>query len=165
MNPYAIIAGLAVAIGLTLGGVQVGRKLERTAWQAKEIKILAAAGAARDKSVVDNEALRRSYAAEMRVASENHANEIAALNARHAADQSKRVRVPAAFCQPASTANTASQGASTRGVEQTPADAWFLPDAFAGDLRRLVHDADVQLADYRQLVVATKAAGCFMGYD
>lgn len=164
MNPYAIIAGLVVSIGLTLGGVQVGRKLERTAWQAKEIRTMADNAAARNKLIADNEALRQKYAADMKVASENHAKEIDAINVRHAADLSKRVRVPASFCTQRST-DPAGQGASAGSTEQDPAAGQFLPDAFASDLRQLAADADEQVADLRQLVAATKSAGCFEGYD
>lgn len=164
MNPYAIIAGLVVSIGLTLGGVQVGRKLERSAWQAKEIQTLAANAEARNKLIATNEALRQKYAADMRVASEAHSQEIDAINTRHAADLSKRVRVPASFCTSRAT-DPKGQGASAGSAEQDPAADQFLPDAFASDLRQLAADADEQVADLRQLVTATRSAGCFEGYD
>lgn len=163
MNPYVIIAGILVVLGLCFGSLKTGEKLERATWQAAEIKAAAAAKADHDKLVQANEDQRTAFDTQTKKASEDHAKETAAVTAKFHADAGKRVRV--SFCDAATVpTNNPSQGSGTGSPSQATPPAQFLPDTFAGALRQLAADADSQVADLRQLVTASKDAKCFAGY-
>ncbi len=159
MNPYTIIAGLLLAVGLFGAGVHTGKKLERSGWQAKEIATKEATAVEHARLLAANETLRDKFTLDMKKASTDHENEIAANNVRLRADSNKRVPVSAAFCK--STAGKASEGTSAGSTQQADTGAGHLPDTFARDLRQLASDADQVTADLRQMITAAKAAGCF----
>lgn len=83
MSPYAIAAGLLLVIAVYFGGSHVGRKLERSNWQAKEIATAAATQkdliAAQDRYV----RLQNFNQATARKASADHEQAIAALTAQY----------------------------------------------------------------------------------
>ncbi len=161
-NPYVLLGGLLLAIGLFFSGIHTGKKLERTDWQAKELK--AQAQYAKDKQALidQNEKDRAGYVAATKKASESHAKEIELVTATHTVLVTKRVRLPAGFCMPAPS--RAGSGTSPGGDGKDATPSQFLPDAFTTDLRQIVLDADIQLADLRQVITAAKAAKCFEGY-
>lgn len=161
MNPYAIVTALVIAIGLSLGGVQVGKKLERQVWQDRELKITRLHGAELDALIAKVEDERKGFATKTRKASEDHEKEIADINELYRAALDRRVRV--AFCRP-TVGSPPSQSPGAGGVQQAAAPAQFLPDAFASDLRQLARDADEQVADLRQVIATAKAAKCFEGF-
>lgn len=162
INPYAIIGGLLLLIAVAFGSAQVGRKLERTAWQAKEIATAAAAQkdliAEHDKYV----RLQNFNEATARKASANHEQAIADLTqkydaARAAIRAAGGLRIPRAVCTDSytATANSASAGRP----DDASAATVQLPDRIESDLLALTKRADDLAERLRALQEWVRATG------
>ena len=155
MSPYAALGALMAVVALCVSSAQVGRTMERSAWQAKEID-------STNRLVHEAETQRAAFAQLQKANDEKHEAELRNVHARWRADAGKRVPIGAEFCMPASAS---SQTTGPGGTGQAPSPAQFLPESFAGDLRQLAADADAVIADARATAEAAKDAGVFMGYD
>jgi len=154
MNPYLIIGGLLLLIAVAFGGAQVGRKLERTAWQQKEI-----ATAAQNQKEL-NDAIQAAQRQELfnqakaRKATEDHVQAINDLNQKYAAaliavKSAGGLRVNrAAVCDSTTASN---QGTSTSGSHETSAGTVELPQSTQASLFELVKRADELAEQLRAL--------------
>lgn len=169
INPYAIIGAiistLVLLTGIALGGVHVGKMLEREVWLDKQDVSNKAFMKEKDRLIAKNESDRQEYILKTKQASDDHAKEIEAINVKHAAFIGQRVRVADNFLHTVKPAHPAGKSAGAGNAGQTAPPAQFLPDAFASDLRQLAADADAAIADLRQLETSAKAAKCFEGYE
>lgn len=151
MNPYAILGGIALLIAVALGGAQTGRKLERSAWQAKEI-------AAQDRYVRSqkfNEAISRK-------ASTDHAQAISALTAQYATARAAirtdgGLRVSMSICD--DPRDAATEGASASRVDATSAGTVALPEIVESRLLALAQEADELAERLRALQGWVKSNG------
>ncbi|MFC0132988.1 hypothetical protein CR105_25535 [Massilia eurypsychrophila] len=160
MNPYTIIGGIVLAIALCLGGASVGKRLERTAWQAKELATAAAAqkemAAAQDRYV----RLQKFNEATARKASADHEKAIATLSqqydaARAAIRAAGGLRVPRAICQ----TNGAVEGPGAGRFDDAATATVKLPDRVTEDLLNLTKRADELAERLRALQAWVRAAG------
>lgn len=145
MNPYSILAGLVLLIAVAFGGAHVGRKLERSSWQAKEIATAAAVQkdliAEHDKYV----RLQTFNEAKSRKATADHEQALAALNAQYDAARAAiraagGLRVSRAIC--ADPHATATQAAGSSGLDDTSAATVALPQETERRLLELTAEAD-----------------------
>jgi hypothetical protein len=162
MNPYPILAGLILLIAVAFSGSHVGRKLERSTWQAKEIATAATVQkdliAAQDRYV----RLNNFNQATARKASADHEQAIAALTAQYDAARAAiraagGLRISRSIC--ADPHATTAQGASAGRSNESAAATVALPDRVTEDLLSLTKEAD-ELADrLRALQAWARASG------
>jgi hypothetical protein len=160
MSPYAIIGGIILAIALCLGGASVGKRLERTAWQAKEL----ATAAATQKELVASQdryvRLQKFNEATARKASADHEKAISDLSrqydaARAAIRAAGGLRVSRSICQ----ADGAAQGAGAGGSDEATAATVALPPEVERRLLDLTREADELAERLRALQQWVKDSG------
>lgn len=164
MSPYALTGGLVLAIGLCLGGEHVGRKLERSTWQAKE---LATAGAAQRTLVAAQEKYAATLAANestARKASADHEKAISDLTrqydaARTAIRAAGGLRVSRAICGDQHAGTTAAAGAG--GPDGAAAGTVALPAETERRLLELTQEADALAERLRALQAWVRGAGLY----
>lgn len=155
MNPYTIIAALALLIATALGGAHVGKKLERQAWQAKEIQTLQAHNLAIAAQLVRYDTDIQAQQTKARKASENYEKALSTLDEKHrsiVADIQRRggLRIAApASCRPKAAGTAESPGAS--GPDEEDAGTIRLPATVERDLFALAHSADKIVEQCRAL--------------
>jgi hypothetical protein len=162
INPYAIIGGLLLLIAIAFGGAHVGRKLERSTWQAKE---LATAAATQKALIAEHDKyvrLQNFNEATARKATADHEQAIANLTQQYAAARAAiraagGLRISRAVC--ADPNATATNGASTGRPDDASAATVELSDRTQADLYALVKRADELAERLRALQEWVKAAG------
>jgi hypothetical protein len=145
LNPYAILAGLALLIAVAFGGAHVGQKLERTAWQAKEI---ATAAAVQSDLIAEHDKyvrLQKFNEAAARKATADHEQAITALTAQYAAARAAiraagGLRVSRAICADPHTTTTEAPG--TSGPDDASAGTVALPEIVEVRLLAIAKEAD-----------------------
>lgn len=164
INPYTIIGGLLLLIAVAFGGAHVGRKLERSTWQAKEIATAAAAQkdliAEHDKYV----RLQNFNQSAARKATADHEQAIADLTqkydaARAAIRAAGGLRVSRSIC--ADPHATATEGTGTGRSDDASAATVQLPDRVESDLLALTKRADDLAERLRALQAWVKSAGLY----
>lgn len=160
MNPYAIIGGLLLAIALCFGGSSVGKRLERTKWQAKEIATAAATQKALLASQERYVSLQKSNEATARKASADHEKAIENLTAQYDAARAAiraagGLRVSRAICQ----ADGAAKGSGTSGPDDSTSATVALPPETERRLLELTQEADALAERLRALQAWVKASG------
>lgn len=160
ISPYAIIGAIALLITVALGGAHVGRKMERSNWQAKEI-------ATKERMALDLEIaharIRRiqlSNEANARKATAQHEQAISDLNAKYDAARAAvraagGLRIPASICPDA----RADKGASTSRPDESPAATVALPQETERRLFDLAQQADQLSEQLRSLQGWVKTNG------
>jgi hypothetical protein len=149
-NPYAWAAGLALMIAVALGGVQTGRKLERSTWQARE---LAAAKQHAYDLAAAAEQIQRAHNfnnAKARKASEDHAKALSDLSSKYAADLAA-IRTAGGLRIPASACASAAQSASAGRPDESSAATVQLPERIESGLFALTKRADELAEQLRAL--------------
>jgi hypothetical protein len=162
MNPYPILAGLVLLIAVAFGGAHVGRKLERTSWQAKEI---ATAAAVKKDLIAEHDKYVRLQSfneAKSRKATADHEQALAALNAQYDAARAAiraagGLRVSRAIC--ADPHATTAQAAGSSGLDDTSAATVELSTRTQEDLYALVKRADELAERLRALQAWVKSSG------
>jgi len=143
INPYTIIGALVLLIAAALGGLQAGRKLERSTWQAKELATAAAANLALSSAIERAQRIQTFNEAKARKASERHEQALSTL----AGDYDRRIaairragglRIPA----PACAATAGEQGAGASGSNAASAGTVKLSDRIENDLFAMTKRAD-----------------------
>lgn len=109
-NPWRIIGGLVLAIAVALIGVQTGKRLERTTWQTKAIATAAANQKALNGAIQAAQREQLSNEAKARLATENHAKSLSALDQKYAAAigasrNSGGLRIAKSVCNPVAASN------------------------------------------------------------
>lgn len=162
INPYTIIGAIVLLITVALGGAHVGRKMERSSWQAKEI-------AAKERAALDLEIaharIRRiqlSNEANARKASAQHEQAISDLTkqydaARAAVRAAGGLRIPATVCP----GSGADQGAGAGRSDDAPAATVALPERVTEDLFLLTKRADELSEQLRSLQFWVKTNGFY----
>jgi hypothetical protein len=162
MNPYAIIGGLLLVIAVYFGGSQVGRKLERTTWQVKE---LATAAATQKALIAEHDKyvrLQNFNEATARKATADHEKAIANLTqqydaARAAIRAAGGLRISRSVCSDPNA--TAANGAGAGGPDEASAATVQLPDRIESDLLALTKRADELAERLRALQEWVKESG------
>jgi hypothetical protein len=149
INPYAIVGGLLLAIALYFSGQHVGRKLERSTWQAKELATAAATTAELQAAQAKYIRAQSFNEATARKASADYANSLAVLTqkydaARAAIAAAGGLRVSRSICAGADAAATQTTGAGR--PDGGAAGTVALPDETQRRLFELTAEADA-LAD------------------
>jgi hypothetical protein len=162
MSPYAILGGLLLVIAAAFGGEHVGRKLERSTWQAKEIAAAAATQqaliAAQDRYV----RLQKFNEATARKASADHEKAIADLTAQYDAARAAiraagGLRISRTVCTDPGA--TSANGSGSSGSDAASAATVQLPDRTQEDLYALVKRADELAERLRALQTWVRASG------
>ena len=152
INPYAIIGALVLLIAVALGGLQAGRKLERSTWQAKELKTAAAANLALSDAIERAQRIQTFNEAKARKASKAHEQALITL----AGDYERRIaairragglRIPT----PACAATAGDKGAGASGLDAASAGTVKLSDRIENDLFALTKRADKMAEQLRGL--------------
>ncbi len=162
MNPYTILGGVLLLIAVAFGGAHVGRKLERSAWQEKEI----ATAAETQKQLVDEHKkyVRLQDFNEMtaRKATANHEKALSDLQSKYdagiaAVRASGGLRVARTICldQDATTAKSTGAGRP----DEASAGTIQLPERVEGDLFALTKRADDLAEQLRALQLWVKENG------
>lgn len=154
INPYAIVGGLLLVITVYFGGQHVGRKLERSAWQAKELATAAATTAELQAAQERYTRAQKFNEATARKASADYAQSLATLTqkydaARAAIAAAGGLRVSSSICAgaDAATAQASSTGRPDGGAAGTVA----LPDETQRRLFELTAEADALAERLRAL--------------
>lgn len=164
MNPYAILAGLVLAIAMCFGGISAGKRIERSKWQEKELAIAAKTEAqlvaAQDKYV----RLQNFNTAVARKASADHEKAISDLTRQYdAARASIRaaggLRVSRAIC--AGPNDGAATAPSAGGPDDAAAGTVALPPETERRLLELSQEADTLAERLRALQAWVKGAGLY----
>lgn len=176
MNPYTILGGVLLLVAVAFGGAHVGKKLEREAWQAKEIATLNKHNEAIAAEFKRYERMVKFNNAKTVKAADDHAKEIIAQKSSHDAAVAREraaggLRIARSACTvktpgaAASASALKSDGASPatgafprpagEGVQvvddQTVHDSIRLPETIETDLFNLVEDADKLATQLRNL--------------
>lgn len=164
INPYAIIGGILLLIAVAFGGAHVGRKLERSTWQAKE---LATAAATQKDLIAAQERyvrLNNFNQATARKASADHEQAIADLTqkydaARAAIRAAGGLRISRSVC--ADPHATSANGASAGRPDDASATTVALPPETERRLLELAQEADALAERMRALQAWVKASGAY----
>lgn len=153
MNPYKLLGGLLLAIGLCAGGEHVGRKLERSTWQAKEL-------ATAVKTHNEYLAAQSANEASARKASADHEQAISDLTrqydaARAAIRAAGGLRIPRAVCDGTTIAASAGR------PDDTTTATIALPDETQRRLLELSQEADALSERLRALQAWVHGAGLY----
>lgn len=173
MNPYAIIGALIAAIALVLGGVHVGKKLERETWQAERIELLSAHAADLSTEFKRYERMVNFNNEKARKASEAHAKELADQKIANDATVARTklaggLRINASACRAKDAGAPAAPGAgrpdgqaagpgappgqADRRLQEEALDETVrLPTEVENDLFDLAEDADKLATQLRNL--------------
>lgn len=162
INPYTIIGAIVLLITVALGGAHVGRKMERSNWQAKEI-------AAKERAALDLEIaharIRRIQLyneANARKASAQHEQAISDLtkqydDARAAVRAAGGLRIPASICP----GTGADESAGARRPDESAPATVALPERVTEDLFVLTRRADEMAEQLRALQGWVKESGFY----
>lgn len=151
----------AAGVGFHYGDTY-GTNAEKVKDQKAEISRKDAAITTLQDAARDNQKLADKQAEDNKLENQKHEKELSDVRARLAADASRSVPIDAEkFCR--RHAPAAAQTAAPGGDGQADAGAAFLPELFAGNLRRLAARADETAADLRDLKARVESAGCFAG--
>lgn len=153
MNPYLILASLALLIAVAFGGAHVGKKLEREAWQAEKIALQATHNDALVAEIDKRGRDQKFNEAKARKATENHEKALSNLDQKYAIEiaatrRAGGLRIPANVC-PAKAAGgeqTASAGRPDEGAATIQ-----LPERVETDLYALTKRADEMAEQLRAL--------------
>ncbi|HEY1089469.1 MAG TPA: hypothetical protein VGE47_00110, partial [Burkholderiaceae bacterium] len=85
-NPYAWVAGFVLVIAVALGGVQTGRKMERSHWQLKEIRATERHALELASAIERAQRIQSFNEAKARKASADHEKALSELGSKYAAD-------------------------------------------------------------------------------
>ncbi|WP_426196209.1 hypothetical protein [Massilia sp. DWR3-1-1] len=164
MNPYALAGGLLLAIALCLGGASVGKRLERTEWQKKEIATAAAAQAELLAAQERYVRIQKFNEATARKASSDHEKAISDLTrqydaARAAIRAAGGLRVSRAICAGPNDGAAAAAGAG--GPDGAAAGTVALPADVEAKLLQLTQEADALAERLRALQAWVRGAGLY----
>jgi hypothetical protein len=162
MNPYAIIGGLLLLIAVYFGGSHVGRKLERSNWQAEKIALQNAQHDALVAEMGKRGRDQKFNEAKARKATETHEKALSDLDQKYAAEiaadrRAGGLRIPANVC--AGKTAGAEQTAGASGPDDASASTVQLPDRTQADLYVLIKRADELAERLRALQAWVKASG------
>ena len=145
MNPYTILGAVAIVAMAAFGGAAVGRKMERSTWQAKEIAIASAAQKELMDAVASNQRAVLFNQAKERKATADHEQALNELTQKYDASIAANraaggLRITRAVCGDSTTATAKAPGAS--GLDVAPSGVVALPEATQRDLYTLTKRAD-----------------------
>lgn len=151
MTIQAKLIALLVLIGLAFGihwhGVNQGKRMERSEWQAKEIRRITAEQKATLQAIENNTRIEQQQEIDKRKVINGYQTEIASIRATHER-VAGRLRISSAICNSAAATGQADGASRT---DAAAAGTVELPIETERDLRRLARDADEVTATARAL--------------
>lgn len=162
-NPYAWVAGLVLLIAVALGGVQTGRKMERSHWQLKEIRATERHALELASAIERAQRIQSFNEAKARKATEAHEKALSDLSSKYAADLAALraaggLRIPAPAC-----AAPADKGTGTSRPDEASPATVKLPDRVEERLFALTKRADDLAEQLRALQGWVKDNGHYGG--
>ena len=138
MSPYAVLGAVLLVVATFFFGQHQGRKLERTTWQAAQLKLEQSHRAEMGKELAARKREREFQQAVARKATERHEQALTDLQAhydRQLADLRRTggLRIPASVC-PANQPTGAGQAAGASGPDASGAGPGQLPQGTAGSI-------------------------------
>ena len=145
MSPYTILVSVALIIAIAFGGASVGRRLERSTWQAKEIAAAAEAQKALLGAIASNQRAQQFNEAKARKATADHEAALSDLDKKYAAgiaaaSAAGGLRIARAVC--GSSVATEAAPASASGSNGIASASVELPAKTTDDLYALTKLAD-----------------------
>jgi hypothetical protein len=162
INPWAIVGALVLLTSVGFGGAAVGRKIERTGWQEKEIKTAQASQKTLSDAIANAQRIQLNQDATARKVVTTYENALSDLSKKYSAavaiGKSSGLRVSRAICD-ASPLPTV--GASTVSTDDGTADTVLLPSQLTESLYDAAKRADEATEQLRGLQEWIKAAGYY----
>lgn len=161
MTIQAKLISLLLMIGLAFGihwhGVNQGKRLERSEWQAKDSARITAEQKATLTAIENNTRIAQQQEIDKRKVINAHQAELAAIRAAYERPAT-RLRITSAVCNQPAAATEADNASRT---DAPIAGTVALPESIERDLRKLARDADEVTATARALQEFAKTSGCY----
>lgn len=155
----AVIAFLLSLAGSHWYALNMGKRLERTEWQAKDSDRITTEQKATLKAIENNTRIAQQQEIDKRKVINGYQTELAAVRTERDRNRTGSLYLPATVCHGAAAATKADDAG---GTDAAPAGTIALPGQVERDLRDLARDADEVAATARALQESARSSGCYV---